>query len=224
MNSRDDLKEKLLEASMKLFLRKGYAGTTVNEIATSAGVSKGGLYWYFKSKEEIIDGILDRYHDEFIEELLKKVSECNGDFVTKFKVFYKFSTEFSRDNRELLLVFTTLLVEFAGTATELEKRMKGIHDAYTLTIQNLLEGGIHDGTVAKEIDPVIYARIFSSTLVGSQLQWYLGDWDYDSDPAYNRRHAVAQRDALLRLVLSPDSSTTSAAAKTDARTGKRRKP
>jgi AcrR family transcriptional regulator len=223
MNSRHDLKEKLLGASMRLFLRKGYAGTTVNEIATLAGVSKGGLYWHFKSKEEIIDAILDRYHDQFVEEVTKKVKDCDGDFVTKFRAFYRFSTEFARDNRELLLVFTTLLVEFAGTETELERRMKRIHDAYTLTIQSLLEEGIRDGAVAKEIDPIIYARIFSSTLVGSQLQWYLGDWEDDSDPAYSRRHAITQRDALLKLVLSPDSSTTSGAAKTSIRAGKRRK-
>jgi len=35
VDKRDDLKRKLLEASIRIFLRKGYAGTTVNEIATS---------------------------------------------------------------------------------------------------------------------------------------------------------------------------------------------
>ncbi len=223
MDNKDGLKEKLIEASMRLFLRKGYAGTTVNEIATSAGVSKGGLYWYFKSKEEVVEAILDRYHDEFIEEVIKKVNGCSGDFVTRFRAFYKFSTEFSRENRELLLVFTTLLIEFAGTGTDLEKRMKGMHNSYTLTIQRLLEDGIRKGEVGNEIDPVIYARFFTSALIGSQIQWHLGDWANDSDPAYNRRHAIVQRDALLKIVLSGDSSVTGGAAETGTHTGKRRK-
>jgi AcrR family transcriptional regulator len=223
MNSKDDLKEKLVEASIGLFLKKGYAGTTVNEIATFAGVSKGGLYWYFKSKEEIIDAILDRYHDRFVEVVTGKVKDYDGDFATKFRAFYRFSTEFARDNRELLLVFITLLVEFAGTGTELERRMKQIHEAYTYAIQSLLEGGIRDGAVVEEIDPVIYSRIFSSTLVGSQLQWYLGDWGNGSDPDYGKRHAITQRDALLKLVLSPNSSTTGKAIKKADRGDQHRK-
>jgi AcrR family transcriptional regulator len=214
MDNRDDVKEKLVEASMRLFLRKGYAGTTVNEIATSAGVSKGGLYWYFKSKEAVIEAILDRYRYQFIEEITKKVNGCSGDFATKFRAFYKFSTEFARDSRELLLVFTALLIEFAGTDTELEKRMKEVHNSYTLIIQRLLEEGIRKGEVGKEIDPVIYARIFTSALVGSQLQWYLGDW---GDPVYNRRHALIQRDALLKVVLSEEPSATSGSIKVKPR-------
>jgi TetR/AcrR family transcriptional regulator len=139
MNKKDDVKERLIQVSIKLFLSKGYAGATTNEIASSAGVSKGALYWYFKSKEDILSAILDRYCDEFMEGTTKKVNGCSGDFITKFKMFYKFTTEFARDNRELLLAFTALLIEFAGTGTELEKRMKEVHNSYTLIIQRLLE-------------------------------------------------------------------------------------
>jgi AcrR family transcriptional regulator len=217
-DNRDDVKEKLVEASIRLFLRKGYAGTAVNEIASSAGVSKGGLYWYFKSKEAVVEAILDRYRDQFIEEITKKVNGCSGDFATKFRAFYKFTTEFARDNRELLLVFTALLIEFAGTGTELEKRMKEVHNSYTFIIQRLLEEGIRKGDVGIEIDPVIYARFFSSALVGSQLQWYLGNWAYyENDPAYDRRHALIQRDALLKVVLSKESSATSGSIKVKPR-------
>lgn len=224
MNKKDDVKEKILEASIRLFLTKGYAGGTTNEIARSAGVSKGALYWYFKSKEDILSAILDRYCDEFMEGATKKVNGCSGDFVTKFKMFYKFTTEFARDNRELLLAFTALLIEFAGTGTKLEKRMKGINNSYILLIQKLLEDGIRDGTVGKEIDPAISAQFFASALMGSIFQWYLGSSAHKNDPAYDRRHAIMQRDALLKVVLPGESSATSGSAKTGTRAGKRRKP
>ena len=223
MNKKDDVKEKLLEASIRLFLTKGYAGGTTNEIARSAGVSKGALYWYFKSKEDILSAILDRYCDEFMEGATKKVNGCSGDFVTKFKMFYKFTTEFARDNRELLLVFTALLIEFAGTGTKLEKRMKGINNSYIRIIQKLLEDGIRDGTVGKEIDSVIYARFFASALMGSLFQWYLGNWTAN-DPDYNRSHAIMQRDALLKVVLSGNSSATRVPGKANARGRRDRKP
>ena len=217
MVKKDDVKDKLIQASIRLFLSKGYAGASTNEIAASAGVSKGALYWYFKSKEDILGAILDLYCDGFIEEIERKVNGWSGDFVTKFKMFYKFTTEFGRDNRELLLAFTVLLIEFAGSGTELEKRMKRVNNSFTLIIQKLLEDGIRDGTVGKEIDAAFYARFYASALVGSQLQWYLHNWAYENDPAYDKRHAIMQRDALLKVVLSAETSATRGSSKVNSR-------
>ena len=178
MNKKDNVKERLLQASIRLFVTKGYAGGTTNEIARSAGVSKGALYWYFKSKDDIVGAILDRYCDEFMEGITKRVNGCSGDFITKFKIFYKFTGEFARDNGELLLVFVALLTEFANTGTELEKRMKGINNDYILIIQKLLEDGIRDGTVGKEIDPAFYAQFFAGALMGSFFQYFLHASEY----------------------------------------------
>lgn len=47
-----------MQAAAEVFARKGYHSTTVSEIAQSQGVSKGVLYWYFPSKEELFAEIL----------------------------------------------------------------------------------------------------------------------------------------------------------------------
>ena len=51
---RDDLKNQIMEAAWELFLEKGYEKTTVNDIIKKAGTSKGGFYYYFKAKEELL--------------------------------------------------------------------------------------------------------------------------------------------------------------------------
>lgn len=48
----------ILEAAMRVFARKGFSGARTDDIAQEAGVSKGLLYWYFKSKEAIIQALL----------------------------------------------------------------------------------------------------------------------------------------------------------------------
>ncbi len=224
MNEKDNVREKLLEASIKLFLAKGYAGAHVNEIASAAGVSKGALYWYFKSKDDILSGIVERYNDEFIVELVKKMNNYSGDFVAKFKAFYKFSSEFSREYRELLLVFSTLLIEFTGTGSDLERRMKQVHRQYGLVIQRLLEDGIQEGTVGKEIDPAIYAELITSTLYGSLLQWYVNDAIHERDPAIDARYGKANRDALLKVVLSEEPSSTGGSVMEGTRCRRSKKP
>jgi len=52
-------KEKLIEAATLCFAEKGYHSTTVDDIAAHAGMTKGGVYWYFRSKREIFMAILE---------------------------------------------------------------------------------------------------------------------------------------------------------------------
>jgi len=51
----------ILDAAEKLFLVKGYRGTTISDIAKKLGVAQGMLYYYFKSKEEIIESLINRH-------------------------------------------------------------------------------------------------------------------------------------------------------------------
>lgn len=51
-------KQKLFDAAMKLFESQGYFATTVQQITAEAGVSKGLVYNYFKSKEELLAGLI----------------------------------------------------------------------------------------------------------------------------------------------------------------------
>jgi TetR/AcrR family transcriptional repressor of nem operon len=54
-------KEKLLNAAQRLMLAKGFAATTVDEICETAGLTKGSLFHYFESKEELGKAALDRF-------------------------------------------------------------------------------------------------------------------------------------------------------------------
>ena len=198
---KEDARERIINESLQLFLSKGFAGSTTNELVTLAGVSKGSLYWHFKSKEDILCTILDQYQAEFIEHIARIVDNSDGDFANKFKKFYKFTSEFGRDNWKLLLVFTKLLMEFAGTDTELEKRMKSLNERYSRIIEKLLEDGINDGSVKKNINKYIYAQFISSTLMGSLIQWFLTE-SCRSDIGFNKIYAVTQRDEIMNMVLA----------------------
>jgi TetR/AcrR family transcriptional regulator, repressor of the mexAB-oprM multidrug resistance operon len=50
----------LLAAATALFLANGYAGTTMADISAAAGVARGNVYWYFKSKDDIFAAVMDR--------------------------------------------------------------------------------------------------------------------------------------------------------------------
>ncbi|KPU43790.1 HTH-type transcriptional repressor NicS [Oxobacter pfennigii] len=69
----NESRERILNASIKLFSEKGFDATRVNEIAEAAEVNKALIYYYFKSKEEILDYLIDS--------LFKSVTSLAMDFI-----------------------------------------------------------------------------------------------------------------------------------------------
>ena len=64
MESRDkNTKARILEEALKLFSQSGYMGTSMNDIAARLGVTKAALYKHYKSKQEILDSIVDKMNE-----------------------------------------------------------------------------------------------------------------------------------------------------------------
>jgi AcrR family transcriptional regulator len=169
----DNVRERILDVSIKLFLAHGFAGTSVKNLTDTAGVAKGTLYWYFKSKNQILEEILDKYALELYYGAVNKLSDFHGDFISKFKLYYKFVTELAREKRELLFVSNTLLGELMGSGTEAEKKIKDIHIKLHNFTKSILDEGKNEGTIGKEIDTNLQAHIIMASFIGMHLQWCL---------------------------------------------------
>jgi AcrR family transcriptional regulator len=57
-------KNKILHVAERLFAEKGYERTAVNDILNVAGIAKGSLYYHYKSKEDVLDGVLGRMTEQ----------------------------------------------------------------------------------------------------------------------------------------------------------------
>lgn len=60
--------QELLDAALALFVQKGFAATRAEEVAAQAGVSKGTLYLYYPSKEELLKAVIAHYLSDRIAE------------------------------------------------------------------------------------------------------------------------------------------------------------
>jgi AcrR family transcriptional regulator len=73
MSPRPDVSEErrsqILEAALKVFARLGLDKARMDDIVSESGLSKGAIYWYFKSKDEIIAAILDSLFNREMQEL-----------------------------------------------------------------------------------------------------------------------------------------------------------
>jgi AcrR family transcriptional regulator len=192
-SKQENVRERIINAGITLFLAKGFVGTTTKELTEAAGVAKGTLYWHFPSKNLILDEILDRFSVELYDAAFDVTNRCDGDFVKRFKAFYRFITEFARDKKELLQVSSTVLGEIAGSGTPAETKIQAIQMKAHAFVQRLIEEGQDEGVVDKELNASLQAHIILANFVGMHLQWCLHGDSFDAVS-----YARAYRDAILR--------------------------
>lgn len=81
---KDDRPAEITEAALATFAEKGYAATRVDDVAKRAGVSKGLLYLYFKTKEELFKAVIRGFVAPRVTELSSLIDESElsaGDFL-----------------------------------------------------------------------------------------------------------------------------------------------
>lgn len=104
----------IIEVAYRHFLEKGFHGTSMRSIAMDAGISLGGIYSHFESKEAIFQAVLYEYHP--YNQIMPALNEANGVTIELFvqdaanKLVDKLG-----DNSDVLNLMFIELVEFKGS-------------------------------------------------------------------------------------------------------------
>jgi AcrR family transcriptional regulator len=126
-------KNRILETAYRVFSEKGYRLTTMDDIATKLGVSKGTLYLYFNSKEELFKGIYET-GPHALEQIFAS-SFGKGDPLENAKVFFdKMTTQYASNPA---LDFE--VISEASRNAALRKVLLGNYEKYIEATVRLLE-------------------------------------------------------------------------------------
>ncbi|SCW94088.1 HTH-type transcriptional regulator RutR [Ancylobacter rudongensis] len=130
----------ILDAALSLFSRNGLHGTTVEQIARTAAVSKTNLFYYFASKEEVYVGVLSRLLDQWLDPL--RALEVETDPVEGIRAYISRKIRFSRTHPEASRLFCLEVVQGAPLLRpELETALKQLVDAKTEVIAGWIAAG-----------------------------------------------------------------------------------
>src|SRR5258706_8939849 len=81
----EDRRAQILRVSAELFAERGYASTTVRNIAERTGLLSGSLYHHFDSKESILQEILTDFFDELTQRVQRAIEEAGDDPAVAFR-------------------------------------------------------------------------------------------------------------------------------------------
>ena len=123
-------KNELLDTAQELFFTQGYEQTTVETIIQKVGVSKGTFYYYFKSKEDLLDKLVKKMTSQIQLEVKKITERTDLDALTKLNKAYITCRKIKLENIELIKLYLKVLYK--------DENIMLRHKIYTSNIELLV--------------------------------------------------------------------------------------
>jgi outer membrane protein len=145
-----DPRQRLLDAGLKLFANRGYAGTAVQDITEEAKVTKPTLYYYFENKEGLFQALVDQAMDERLR-LMQHAAPPGKPTVDQLVDIIATLTDFARRQPDLLRI--TFAIAFAADGeypTGFKKHAK-MRASFEF-IAGIIHAGLERGVLNREYD------------------------------------------------------------------------
>jgi AcrR family transcriptional regulator len=139
----EERKTQILEAALRVFIRQGIHQTRMDDIVEETGLSKGALYWYFSSKDEIIAAIVNRMFESELSGLIA-LKSTPGTVRERLMAY----TERAAQELETQTHLRPVLYEFYALSTRNEAvrgAMQTQFGEYINALSPLIEEGIQQG-------------------------------------------------------------------------------
>ena len=169
----------IFQAAAAVFARQGYHNARMDDIVKASGLSKGGLYWYFKSKEELATGLVHQmltHESEAMQAVLDSEAPAAERLEHLARAFAHDLTK-NPDRASLALE----LLALARTIPDIRTCFDTHHEHFVERIAALLmEMG---GSGARQLDTHAAALAFTSLIDGMMLRWTLAKSPFDLENA-----------------------------------------
>lgn len=182
--TRSERRNQVLDAALTCFAEKGYHDTTMDDVVRAANLSKGTLYWYFKSKQELFRNLVETWFTDLTENLgAANASDRAPSEKLKLIVL---AIKWSAESRPGLV---RALLEFYALALhneEVRQWVRAVHQQAVLMLEELIRSGVEGGEYRAEVDPGAMARSILAYLDGALLHRALFEGVTESPPALDQ--------------------------------------
>jgi AcrR family transcriptional regulator len=191
----EERRSQIIESAIQVFAREGFAKTRMDDVAAEAGLSKGLLYWYFKSKEEIIIAIANLLFGAELSKLQKLMPDgksaraCLENFLEIYVV-----------DLRAMLKMTPIIYEFYALAFR-NQMVRRVMQEYLHRFVAILEPVVQRGMDNGEFIPGNTQPI--AVAIGAIIEGTLLLWAYDPDLVQAEDQLRAGMALLLKGMETP---------------------
>ena len=124
---KEEAKNRILQKTIEVFRKKGYRRTKIDDIANELGVSKGAIYPYFGSKEELFREALCYFQKNMTSDILEKLQENDMDAAEFFDLLMSYE---ERGDQELMVEICSMALNDQNFREVITEHMKQDMETY----------------------------------------------------------------------------------------------
>ncbi len=169
---RKDKRDRILNAALEEFALQGYRNASVNSIVKRAHISKGSLFWYFRSKSLLFSAIVDAAVEE-VKDYLRQVRSGTSEmcFFNRLEMFVKAGVRLDHEHPFLARIYFHLLQ--SGEAPFGDDRVGELRKLGVTFFSELITEGIERGELRSDLSVPHVAFLMNSMLEGLLRAYYM---------------------------------------------------
>jgi len=161
--------DRICDAALQLFVKKGYRATTIDEIARRVRLTKGAVYYYFHSKADLLDEIVRRVRNEYP----CGIPEGNGPR-EKLVKFLHTQAKWAIERPTNLLLMVLMSVEFKDIKSDTKLKIDSIYEDMSDAIARIIDEGKQLGIFSSPLSSRQIGAFYVAAHDGMMLEWYRG--------------------------------------------------
>ena len=156
-----DAKEKLLAAGTRLFAEKGFAGVSIRELATAAGVNSALISYHFGGKEGLYEAVITAQYERLIIKF-EAIAASTSSVEEKIRMY---ADVIRRNHTEDQPLMARLVQgELSSPTACMEKVLRKYTFRIAQIVSDVLRQGIQSGNFRQDVDPVLAALSLAGML------------------------------------------------------------
>jgi AcrR family transcriptional regulator len=182
-------KEQIVRATVDCISKYGYHKFSIQDVARSAGVSKGIIHYYFLNKDELMMSVLDKVAGD-IEQVLQADMATIEDPVQKMEIFVNVCFNVVRNTREYYQVNMDFWTQI-NQKEEVRNVIARHYAKFRETAAAVVRQGVESGKF-RQVDPDQYGAYVIAVIDGLSLQWLFDEkvFNYDEMVKVARRLVI----------------------------------
>ncbi len=163
---REDTRRKILESAAKVFAEKGFYGSVVDDIVKASGTSKGAVYFYFESKEQIFSSLVEEYAATVAQQIQLAVHRSRG-LVAQVEATVAALVRTFQANRRLAKI---VLIDWVAAGGEFQGKRIALKSMLVEVLRGYLDRAVQDGKIVPQ-DTELAAYVWIGAVTEIVIRW-----------------------------------------------------
>jgi AcrR family transcriptional regulator len=202
---REERWSEIVQVATEVFYEKGYEAASLQDIADRLGMLKGSLYYYIKTKEDLLYEVVNGVHQGGLDNL-KTLAASEGDAMERLRKVVVGHIEYECAHLTGTSVF---LHELDSLPVDRRREIVGEDHAYRGLLTGLIEAGQQEGAIRQDVTPKL-AALWILGSVNWAYRWFVPGGEYTPEEIGNHFAELVRRGLATGSAEPPASAVPSA--------------